>query len=67
MYGEGFGSWNQSGLFQMRAVHPILNGDTNVEVDLVREDFVSQVESPVLSGVIFEHTGHGLARRQIWP
>jgi hypothetical protein len=34
--GPGSGLWNQSGLFQVSAVHPIVDGATSVEVELVR-------------------------------
>ena len=58
--GPGFGLWNQSGLFQVSAVHPTVDGDTTVEIELVQRGVVpGTVDSPVLSGVIFETTAEG--------
>jgi hypothetical protein len=58
--GSSSGLWNQSGLFQVSAVHPIVEGATSVEIELVRHGEAPRTqESPVLSGVIFESTAEG--------
>src|SRR5687767_3709605 len=56
----GFGLWNQSGLFQVRAVHPTVGRETTVEIELVRVGGQPRTfDSPVLSGVVFETTAAG--------
>ena len=56
----GFGPWNQSGLFQVRAVHPAVIGPTTVEIELVRSGVQPGIsDSPMLSGVVFERTTEG--------
>ena len=58
--GEGFGLWNQSGLSQVAAVHPMVTGSTSVEIELVRDGVLPRIlDAPVLSGVIFETTVDG--------
>ncbi|SRR6266540_2342672 len=58
--GTGFGTWNQSGLFQVSAVHPTVDADTTVEIELVQRGVLPQaIESPALSGVVFESTAEG--------
>ena len=56
----GFGLWNQSGLFQLRAVHPTVGDGTTVEIELVRlGEQPGMFDSPILSGVVFESTAEG--------
>jgi hypothetical protein len=53
--GAGFGLWNQSGLHQVCAVHPTINGDTTADVELVHAGILpTTYGSPTLSGVVFE-------------
>ena len=58
--GAGSGLWNQSGLYQMCAVHPTIDGDTTADIELVQRGALpGAVDSPVLSGVVFESTAEG--------
>jgi hypothetical protein len=52
--------FNQSDLFQVRAVHPTVGAGTTVEIELVRLGVQPGTsDSPVLSGVVFESTSEG--------
>jgi hypothetical protein len=51
------GLWNQSGLYQTCAVHPMIEGDTTADIDLVQAGVLTY-DSPTLSGVVIE-TSHG--------
>jgi hypothetical protein len=58
--GTGDGLWNQSGLFQVCAVHPTVNADATVDIELTASGIrPARWESPVLSGVVFETTPEG--------
>jgi len=49
------GLWNQSGLNQVCAVHPTINGDTAADIELVQAGILpTTYGSPTLSGVVFE-------------
>ena len=53
--GPDQGLWNQSGLFQVCAVHPTLTGDTTADIELVGAGILPEMYgSPTLSGVVFE-------------
>lgn len=59
--GPGSGLWNQSGLSQVTAVHPTIDGDTTVEIELMQHGVLpGTANSPVLSGVVSESTAGGL-------
>ena len=58
--GAGSGLWNQSGLSQVCAVHPTMNADATVDIELTLAGIQpARWESPVLSGVVFETTPEG--------
>jgi hypothetical protein len=53
--GPGSGLWNQSGLSQLCALHPTIDGDTTADIELVQAGVLpSTYGSPILSGVVFE-------------
>jgi hypothetical protein len=53
--GSGRGLWNQSGLSQLCAVHPTIDGDTTADIELVQAGVLPMTYgSPTLSGVVFE-------------
>ena len=53
--GAGSGLWNQSGLHQVCAVHPTINGDTTADVELVQAGVLPTTYGPpTLSGVVFD-------------
>lgn len=53
--GRDFGLSNQSGLYQMCAVHPTIDGDTIADIELVQAGVLPMTYgSPTLSGVVFE-------------
>jgi hypothetical protein len=52
--------WSQS-LYQVCGVHPLVNGHTSTDVELLRAGIEPAVwTSPTLSGVVYEHTPEGL-------
>src|SRR5262245_45111536 len=54
------GLWTPSDLFQTRAVHPTVDTDAIVEIELDRRGTQpGSLDSPVLSGVVFETTTQG--------
>jgi hypothetical protein len=54
-----YAMWNQSGLNQVCAVHPRIDGDTTADVELVPDGRVpTAYRSPTLTGTVFE-TAHG--------
>ena len=58
--GAGSGLWNQSGLSQVCAVHPTVNADATVDIELTLPGIQpARWESPVLSGVVFETAPEG--------
>ena len=53
--GDGFGLWNQSGLSQRCAAHPIIDGHTTADIELTPPGIQpAEWQSPILSGVVFE-------------
>jgi len=53
--GPGNGLWNQSGLSQICAVHPTIDGDTMADIELVQAGVLPMTYgSPTLSGVVLE-------------
>ena len=58
--GPGGGLWNESGLSQVCAVHSTAGLGATVEIELVERGVPpGKLNSPVLSGVVFENTGDG--------
>jgi hypothetical protein len=53
--GDGFGLWNQSGLAQRCAAHPIIDGRTTADIELTSPGIQpANWQSPILSGGVLE-------------